>query len=170
MIGRRHWFQRNRTYSLQEVFFIVSNKDPVQVKQRIGKPEIKMLVFVDLVKLLRVTKSKKWFRVDIIIQAVNIGIGVVDHIVFCFPHKNVRTKKIERQCSKVVDPFIPAETTVTAIMHNVETNSSGETTQCNTLNQRQPYGRRVKHQVNVSSDKTHNKNYRLKVKVKVTGG
>ncbi len=91
MLGKGHFLQWGRAYLPGEIFFIVCKKDPEQIKQGIGGPEIPVLVPVDLMKFLCRTKAKEWPCFDIIIHAINVRIGMLDDIMLGSPHEIIST-------------------------------------------------------------------------------
>jgi hypothetical protein len=58
--------------------------------------------------------------VDIVIDTVNIGISMMNNIVFQFPEKCVAAKEIMCQSEDLIDPSARRKTPVTCIMHDIE--------------------------------------------------
>ncbi len=95
MVRQIHFFQRRRSDPFQKIFFVVGNKDPPQIKQGISKPKIKMLVAVNFIILLCFAESQKRFCFDIVIDSVNIRIGMVNDIMLGSPHEIISTQEIQ---------------------------------------------------------------------------
>ena len=81
-----------------------------------------MLVFVHFQSFLIAAHTHEWLDIDIVIHSIHIGIGMVNDIVFVMPDKAVSAQNAKRQCGHLVDHFTFAETSVTSVMHNIESN------------------------------------------------
>ena len=79
-----------------------------------------MLVAVNLIEFLRFTKTQYWLRVYIIINSVNICVGMVNDIVLGIPHEVIGAEEIYRQCCHFVHPPDPAEAAVAPVMHYIK--------------------------------------------------
>ena len=89
MIHRLHFSNRNVPDSACEVFLIVRDKNPPEVKQAVSKPEIKMLVAMHFIVFLGFTKSEKGFGIYIVVYTVNICVSMMNDIVLGLPHEIV---------------------------------------------------------------------------------
>ena len=93
----------------------------------------------------------------------------MDDVVFGLPHIIVGSEKINRQTCHVIDPFIPAETTVDTIMHHIKSNGRCESSQNNTFDQRQPDGRSKENKMDIYKNETYNQCNCLNEKFVITG-
>ena len=57
---------------------------------------------------------------DIVVDAVDVGIGMVNDIVFLFPDEIIAAKRIERKSKELVDPFTGRIAAVVGVVHHVE--------------------------------------------------
>ena len=67
--------------------------------------------------------------VDVIVDPINIGVGMMNHIVLHIPHETVTTQNIKGKGGEHVHPFILAETAVGPVVHYIKTYSSNDATQ-----------------------------------------
>ncbi len=57
---------------------------------------------------------------NIIVDLVNVCIGVMDDIVFDLPNKGVTSQRIHRQAHYIVNPFFFREAVVAGVVHDIE--------------------------------------------------
>ena len=87
-----------------------------------------MLVFVNLIFLLGFTHAQHRFNFNVVVYTINVGIGMVNDVVFVVPHDTAGSQCIYRESCNFIPKFTLTKTTVSAIMHNVKANSSSKPT------------------------------------------
>ena len=120
MISQSHRLEGHITYFSGKILLIIGKENPVHIQQRIGCPEIQMLVAVYFITLLRFAHTQEGARVNVVIYFCHIGKSMVYHIVFGFSHKYICAEKIERQARHIVDPLVFTKAAVRAVVHYIE--------------------------------------------------
>src|SRR5687768_11997063 len=129
-----------------------------------------MLVLMQCVFFLRGAHTHPWLDVDIIIYSVDISICVMDNVVLHVPHKAVSTEYVQRKCRKMVHEFVFAKTSVSTIVHYIETDRGNNSTQQNAF-KNSPYRSRSKeYKMDINKKKTDHKYHRLDKKTIIAGG
>ena len=102
----------------------VIKKGPFDLKKSVEPPEIKMLVSVKMEPFLVGAQPAKKTQIDVIIVAMNIGVGMVHRIMLVVPYIGTAAHHIQRQGHQVVDQPASRVSAVVAIMLDVESNGS----------------------------------------------
>ena len=128
-----------------------------------------MLVTMQSVFSLGVAHSQPRLHVNIIIHSVNIGVCMMDHIMLCSPHMLACAKETGTIGCKIIDPFVAAETSVSAVMHHIEPDGCNQAAH----HYRFCYGNSPmwseEYKVNIYGDKTRNKQTSLDIQFVIAG-
>ena len=79
-----------------------------------------MLKTMQVQPFLRGTLAKKGAVGNIIVHTIDIGIGMVNDIVFELPDEGVAAQCIERKPHQVIDPAARGIAAMTGVVHDVE--------------------------------------------------
>ena len=108
--------------ALDEVF-VVLGQHPEQRRQRIGEEGVEVLEPVDRLPLTMRRQPQQWRDRQVLIQPVNIGVGVMDRVVGDLPHIAIGTAQIEGEPQQAVDPGRGTVGPVQCVMRHREPNS-----------------------------------------------
>ena len=155
MIGQGHFFELHGTYPAFEILLVIEQENPENVQQRIKEPEIKMLVFMKRIPFLGLAHAHPGLDVNIIINSVHVGVGMMDHIVLHIPHETVPAKYVQGKSGQVIDPLVFAKTPVSPVMHDIEPYRRHQATQQNALQDSPECRRCEEYQVYIHQYKAH---------------
>jgi hypothetical protein len=147
---------------------VVVQKHPDYQKQTIQEPNIDVLEAVNFIFLLCFAHSQKRLDFDIIINTIDIGIGMMDDIVLVNPHDHAGSESVYRVSGDVVPELMFAEAAVSSVMHHIETDSGCDSTHDQTLNDRDETGWSEKDEMYIKSDVQSPKQYCLEVKGEIS--
>ena len=105
MVHGFHFFQWSGMDLLRKILGII-HQEHEQRSEAIQGKHVHALVFVHGFPWLGRALAHEWHVVDVIVNTVNIGIGMVNDIVFQFPHESIASKKIMGKSENIIDPSL----------------------------------------------------------------
>ena len=129
MLSPVHFLQRC-VYDLSfEVFVEVEQQYPCQGGDSVYRQHVNVLKAVCRHPFLGGAHAHEGTSIDIVIHTIDIGVGMVDDIVFEFPDKGVAAEGIEGEAHDVVDPFFAGITAMAGIVHDIEADAGQQEAQ-----------------------------------------
>ena len=80
-----------------------------------------MLILVEWQSGLAWSKSHQFAHLDIVIQIIDIGIGMMDHIMLDIPEEMAGAQHTHGVTGKTIATLMGRKTTMATIMHDIET-------------------------------------------------
>src|SRR4051794_18281521 len=131
MVRKGHFLQGHVTHLAFEIFCIIQQKYPKKIKNAIEEPKVKMLVLMKTIFLLCFAHPHPGLNVNIIIDPIHIGVGMVNDIMLHIPHKAVAAQYIQGKSRQAIDPFVLRKAPVRPVMHHIEADGGYHTAQQN---------------------------------------
>ena len=120
MITPGHSWKGGVDYFLSEIFFKVLEKDPDHGTERVQEWRIKMLNPMCRYPGLRTAHADKRAFGNVVVDAVDICVCVMNDVVLLFPDETISTQGIQREPKDFVDPFAGGIAAVVGIVHDIE--------------------------------------------------
>src|SRR5580658_8385915 len=149
VIVQAHLLERHDPDPALEIFHIVHYEYPEDIKDAVKEPKIQVLIPVQLIFFLGLAHPHPGLGVDIVIDACYVRIGMMYNVVFHIPHEAVTSQDVQRKSSDRVNCLVFRKTAMSAIMHDIKTNGSRQTTQQDTLQDRKKSIRGKKDQMDI---------------------
>lgn len=115
-----HFLQRCIHYFPAKVFHKIKHANPQKGGKRVDENHVNMLIAVCRLPFLGGAAAHEGAFCNIIVEAVHIGIRVMNDIVFEFPDKGIAAQRIQGQPHQVVHPFAGGVAAVKGVVHNVK--------------------------------------------------
>ena len=97
---------------------------PKDRHQRVKRPRVDVLKAMPPVPWFEWAESHDGVHVNVFIQAIDVGEGVVKDVVLDFPNHGVSPNEIENPANPKVDPFFVAVGVVVGVVHDVHADAS----------------------------------------------
>ena len=95
-----------------------------QREQGVDKQCVDVLVAMDFAQWRMLAEPQRTFGFDVFVEAIDIGIGVVEHIVLHFPSESAIAQQVHGSAKDAVDPFFARERLMRASMHDAHADAS----------------------------------------------
>lgn len=110
--------------SPREIFTEVEHKHPCKGAHRVQKKHVNVLKAVHGSPGLCAAHPQQRTVGQIIVHTVDVGVGMVNHIVLDLPEKSVSAKCIHGQSHEFIHPLAAGKTFVAGIVHHVESRAN----------------------------------------------
>jgi len=107
-----------------KIFTEVEHKHPGKGTNRVQKEHVNMLKTMQGPPGLCAAHPEQRTVGQIIVHTVDIGVGVVNNIVFDLPEKGIAAKRIHGEAHQLINPLAAGETFVAGIVHHVESRAN----------------------------------------------
>jgi len=138
--------------SFCEIPLVIDLEDPGDVDHHVEEPAVEMLKAVHLQSALVLVDAHEIADVDVVVDALDVGEGVVEDAVLDLPDIGASAETFEGGTGKLVEPGSRTEAAVAAVVHYVEAGAGDKEAKQHALRESEIPCRGEEDEMDVESD------------------